>query len=98
MYVTDATPEPLRANRIHTPGAEAWFARIHASHSEAEANESASSGRPAAGTARSLRRDVLQGPRTAMRRAHMLPTARRAARMLAGCVRRRRARRSRRLG
>src|SRR3954468_22912993 len=60
MYVTDATPEPLRANRIHTPGAEAWFARSHASHSEAEANESVSSGRPAVGTARRLRRDVLE--------------------------------------
>src|SRR3954462_12635270 len=62
MYVTDATPEPLRANRFHTPGAEAWFARSHASHSETEANESVSSGGPEAGTARTLRRDVLEAP------------------------------------
>src|SRR4051812_33891938 len=94
MYVTDATSEPLRANRIHTPGAEAWFARSHASHSEAEAKESVSSGGPAAGTARRGRRDA-RGTRSP---AGAAGGAARPARMLAPRVWRGRATCPRALG
>src|SRR4051794_41719657 len=61
MYVTLATPEPLRANLIHTPGAEAWCSRSHASHSSAVAKARVGrSDESARLTAPTLRRDVLE--------------------------------------
>ena len=57
--MTLATPEPLRANLIHTPGAESWCSRSHDSHSSA--SPKARVGSSGAGvTARRLRRDLLE--------------------------------------